>query len=59
MLLRKNTDTKSFFCRNTNQFIAAVKAKLANRKPEVSADITRDGKSFIFDPVTYFGDRDD
>ena len=53
---------------NTNQVIAAVRAKLVNRKPEASilhgdlwsgnADITTDGKPVIFDPATYFGDRE-
>ncbi len=53
---------------DTNQVIAAVRAKLADRKPEASilhgdlwsgnADITRDGKPVIFDPATYFGDRE-
>ena len=53
---------------NTYQVIAAVRAQLANRKPEASilhgdlwsgnADITTDGKPVIFDPATYFGDRE-
>ncbi|MGK7892721.1 MAG: fructosamine kinase family protein, partial [Xenococcus sp. (in: cyanobacteria)] len=53
---------------DTKRVIAAVRAKLADRKPEPSilhgdlwsgnADITRDGKPVIFDPATYFGDRE-
>ena len=53
---------------DTNLVIDAIKNKLADRQPEVSlvhgdlwsgnAAITRDGSPTIFDPATYYGDRE-
>ncbi len=53
---------------DTNRVIAAIKEHLADRKPIASllhgdlwsgnASITRDGKPVIFDPATYYGDRE-
>ena len=53
---------------DTNQVVAAVRARLADRKPEASivhgdlwsgnANITVDGQPTIFDPATYYGDRE-
>ena len=53
---------------DTNQVIAAVKAHLAEREPIPSivhgdlwsgnASITGDGEPVIFDPATYYGDRE-
>lgn len=53
---------------DTDKVVAAVRDKLADRQPEASivhgdlwsgnADITADGKPIIFDPATYYGDRE-
>lgn len=53
---------------DTNEVVAAVREKLADRKPEASlvhgdlwsgnAAITSDGKPVILDPATYYGDRE-
>ena len=53
---------------DTEKVINAVRAKLAVRNPEASivhgdlwsgnADITADGEPTIFDPATYYGDRE-
>lgn len=51
-----------------DRVVAAVRAKLADRQPEASivhgdlwsgnADILADGRPTIFDPATYYGDRE-
>ena len=53
---------------DTKRVVEAIKAKLADRKPEASivhgdlwsgnANITADGQPTIFDPATYYGDRE-
>lgn len=53
---------------NTNKVVEAVRVKLASRKPKVSivhgdlwsgnAAVTKTGKPTIFDPATYYGDRE-
>lgn len=53
---------------DTKKVVAAIKEKLADRKPEASivhgdlwsgnANITADGQPTIFDPATYYGDRE-
>ncbi|VEP18825.1 conserved hypothetical protein [Hyella patelloides LEGE 07179] len=53
---------------DTNKVVVAVRERLANRQPEASivhgdlwsgnADITEDGQPTIFDPATYYGDRE-
>ena len=51
-----------------DEIVSAVRTKLADRQPEASivhgdlwsgnADITADGQPTIFDPATYYGDRE-
>ena len=53
---------------NPDEIVSIIKQKLANRKPQVSlvhgdlwsgnADITAEGQPTIFDPATYYGDRE-
>ena len=53
---------------DTERVVEAVRTKLADRKPEASivhgdlwsgnANITADGQPTIFDPATYYGDRE-
>ena len=53
---------------DTDNIVSAVRAKLADRQPEASivhgdlwsgnANITADGQPTIFDPATYYGDRE-
>jgi fructosamine-3-kinase len=53
---------------NTERVVAAVRTKLADRQPEVSivhgdlwsgnASMTKDEQPTIFDPATYYGDRE-
>ena len=53
---------------NPDGIVSIIKQKLANRKPQVSlvhgdlwsgnADITAEGQPTIFDPATYYGDRE-
>ena len=53
---------------DTDKVVAAVRDKLADREPEASivhgdlwsgnANITKDGQPTIFDPATYYGDRE-
>ena len=53
---------------DTDRVVAAVREQLFNRQPEASivhgdlwsgnADITADGQPTIFDPATYYGDRE-